>query len=198
MAFAAASRRSVTSARHWEAVYLPEAGIPLTRGWFRQDDFPQNEVLYDELGPKAYVNWLRSLGVRYVVLTDAPVDYSARGEAALLRSGRSPLRPVFSSLHLTVFEVPHATPILTGPRGARVASLTDSRIVVSVARAGSYRLAVRFSRYWRPAAGCLSQGADGMIRLSIPQPGRVSLKFAPNASSALAALTGRAARSCAR
>ena len=36
----------VDTSGHWSAVYLPRAGIPLTRGWFRQDDFPQNEVLY--------------------------------------------------------------------------------------------------------------------------------------------------------
>ena len=41
--------RSVDTAGHWAAVHLPAAGIPLTRGWFRQDDFPQNEVLYDQL-----------------------------------------------------------------------------------------------------------------------------------------------------
>jgi hypothetical protein len=189
---------AVDTSGHWPALYLARADIPLARGWFRQDDFPQNEVLYDELAPKAYLDWLRTLGVRYVVLTDAPVDYSARGEAALLRGGRTLLRPVFSSLHLTVYEVPRATPILTGPRGARVVSLTDSRIVVAAPRAGSYRLAVRFSRYWRPSAGCLSRGADGMIRLSIPRPGRVLLKFAPNARSALAALTGRSTHSCGR
>ena len=40
---------SVDTAGHWAAAYLPRAGIPLTRGWFRQDDFPQNEVLYDQL-----------------------------------------------------------------------------------------------------------------------------------------------------
>ncbi len=39
----------VGTANHWEAVYLPQAGIPIVRGWFRQDDFPQNEVLYDKL-----------------------------------------------------------------------------------------------------------------------------------------------------
>jgi hypothetical protein len=188
---------AVDTVGHWPALYLARAEIPLARGWFRQDDFPQNEVLYDELGPEAYVSWLRGLGVRYVVLTDGPVDYSARGEAALLRSGRTPLRPVFRSLHLTVYAVPHATPILTGPPGARVVSLTESRIVVAAGQAGTYRLAVRSSRYWRPSAGCLSRTADGMIRLAIPHPGLVTLKFAPNAKSALAALTGRSARSCA-
>ena len=38
--------------------------------------------------------WLRSLGVRYVVLTDAPTDYSSKQEALLIRSGRSGLIPV--------------------------------------------------------------------------------------------------------
>ena len=32
----------VASWGHWEADYLPRAGIPIARGWFRQDDFPQN------------------------------------------------------------------------------------------------------------------------------------------------------------
>ena len=40
----------VDTVGHWGATYLPRAGIPLTRGWFRQYDFPQNEVLYGSLG----------------------------------------------------------------------------------------------------------------------------------------------------
>jgi hypothetical protein len=104
---------------------------------------------------------------------------------------------VLTSRHLTVYEVPSPTSILTGPLGARVVSLTESRIVLAARHRGSYRLAVRFSRYWRPSAGCLSRTTDGMIRLAIARPGRVSLKFAPNARSALAALAGRSSRSCA-
>ena len=46
---------AVDTAGHWPALYLARAGIPLARGWFRQDDFPQNELLYDDLGPKAYL-----------------------------------------------------------------------------------------------------------------------------------------------
>ncbi len=84
---------AVDTAGHWPAVYLPTAGIPLARGWFRQDDFPQNALLYGELGPRTYLAWLRGLGVRYVVLTNAPPDYSARAEAALFRSGRSGFGP---------------------------------------------------------------------------------------------------------
>ena len=187
---------AVDTAGHWPALYLARAGIPLARGWFRQDDFPQNELLYDDLGPKAYLGWLRGLGVRYVVLTDAPTDYSARGEARLLRSDRTPLRRVFTGRHLVVYEVPNATSILTGPPGGRVVALTESRIVIAARRAGSYRLAVRWSRYWQPSAGCATRNRDGMIRLAIARPGRVALKFAPSPRSAFAALAGRAARSC--
>ena len=87
---------AVDTVEHWPAAYLPDAGIPIVRGWYRQNDFPQNELLYDRtLAARAYESWLRGLGVRYVVLSDAPPDYSSRGEAALIRSGRSGLEPVF-------------------------------------------------------------------------------------------------------
>ena len=39
----------VDTAGHWGAFYLARAGIPLARGWYRQDDFPQNSVLYGPL-----------------------------------------------------------------------------------------------------------------------------------------------------
>jgi hypothetical protein len=187
----------VDTAGHWAALYLPRAGIPLARGWFRQADFPQNEVLYDDLGPRAYMRWLRGLGVRYVVLTKAAPDYSARAEAAIVGGPRSPLRAVFRTLQLTIYEVPRPTPILTGPAPGRVLAMSESRIDVAVARTGTYRIAVRFSRYWRPSAGCAVRATDGMIRLSVPRPGRVRLTFAPDPGRALAALAGRAARSCA-
>src|SRR4051794_19548673 len=39
---------AVDTAEHWAAAYLPDAGIPIVRGWYRQSDFPQNELLYDK------------------------------------------------------------------------------------------------------------------------------------------------------
>jgi len=188
---------AVDTAGHWAALYLPRAGIPLARGWFRQDDFPQNELLYDELGPRAYLRWLRSMGVRYVLLTTATPDYSARAEAALVRGPRSPLEPVVRTRNLTIYAVPSPRPIITGPAAARVTELDESRIVARVARAGTYRIAVRFSRYWRPSAGCVERSPDGMIRLSARRPGLVRIDFAPTPRLALAALAGRRARSCA-
>src|SRR5581483_1508288 len=84
----------VDTAEHWPAAYLPEAGIPIVRGWYRQSDFPQNELLYDKrLGALTYERWLRGLGVRYVVLSDAHPDYSARVEARLIRGGSTTLQP---------------------------------------------------------------------------------------------------------
>ena len=62
------------------------------------------------LGRRPTARWLRGLGVRYVVLTSAPTDYSARAEAALLRSGRSGLWRVLRTPQLTIFEVPRRTP----------------------------------------------------------------------------------------
>jgi len=44
---------AVDTSGHWPAYYLPKAGIPLARGWFRQHDFPQNALLYGRFGPKA-------------------------------------------------------------------------------------------------------------------------------------------------
>ena len=93
---------------HWPAAYLPAAGIPIARGWFRQNDFPRNDVLYTKLDRAAYLRWLRSLGVRYVVLPDAPLDYSAKDEGALIAGGRSGLRVGFarSTRRSTPFPTP--------------------------------------------------------------------------------------------
>ena len=183
---------AVDTAGHWPAVYLAEAQIPLARGGFRQDDFPQNALLYDELGAGAYLRWLHGLGVRYVVLTNAPPDFSARGEAALLRSGRSGLRPVFRTRNLTIFEVPHAAPILTGRAQGAVVQLTATRVAVYLPRRARYRLAVRFSPFWHTdSPACLIRRPDGMTTVVPQHAGLLQLSFRVNAGSALAAVGGR-------
>jgi hypothetical protein len=181
---------AVDTAGHWGATYLAEAEIPLARGGYRQDDFPQNKVLYDELRRGAYLRWLRGLGVSYVVLTTAPLDYSARGEAQLLRSGRSGLRPVFHTADLTIYAVPQPRSILTGAAPAAVLQLTGSRVVVELSRAGRYRLAVRYSPYWHADGACLIRARDGMTTIAARQAGRLELSFRVNATSALAAVGG--------
>jgi hypothetical protein len=187
---------AVDTVGHWPAVYLAEAQIPLARGGFRQDDFPVNRLLYDELGPAGYLNWLRGLGVGYVVLTNAPADYSARGEAALLRSGRSGLRPLLRSGNLTIFAVPRPRPILTGPGSPRVLGLSRTSVRLRLSRPGIYRLAVRYSPYWHVEGACLSGGADGMTRIAAEHPGRLELRFRIDAGSALSAVVGDRTGAC--
>jgi hypothetical protein len=179
---------AVDTAGHWAAVYLPRAGIPLARGWYRQDDFPQNEVLYGPLGARAYRAWLRSLGVRYVVLTSGPIDYSARGEKRILESGRSGLVPVFHSPTTEVYELPHPRPILTG--AGTVRWMGQQRILLRLRKPGHFLLAVRYSPYWHTRAGCLSATKGGMMRLTADRAGLVQLRFDVDAGGALRALAG--------
>jgi hypothetical protein len=182
---------AVDTADHWPAEFLPSNGIPIVRGWYRQADFPENQLLYDsKLSPGHYRAWLRQLGVRYVVISDAPPDYSSKVEAQLIRSGRSGLLPVFRARHVTVYVVPHARPLVTGPGLASVQWLWPSRAVIAISKPGRYRVALRWSPYWATPQGCVSRGADGMVRLSVRRPGLVQLSFSPTIASGLETLAG--------
>jgi hypothetical protein len=189
---------AVDTAGHWPAVYFPRAGIPLARGWFRQNDFPQNSVLYDPLGRGVYLRWLRELGVRYVVLSTAAPDYSARRERRLIDSGRSGLRLVFRSRDLAVFEVPSPRAIVVGAGHPRVLVLQTTKLLLDLDRAGEYRIAVRYSPYWDPSRGCVSALSDGMTLLHVPRPGVVSLRVVVDAEAALKAVAGMQTRECSR
>jgi hypothetical protein len=186
----------VDTAGHWASVHLPRAGIPLVRGWFRQDDFPQNKLLYDGLDRSSYLRWLHGLGVRYVVLPNAPTDYSAKSEERLVRSGDSGLRPVLATPNLTLYEVPVAKPLVTGPAPAEVVDVGQGHLLVRLEEPGRYRVAIRHSPYWRSDAGCITQGRDKMLRLDARRAGLVRLEFRVGAKRALAAVVGAAPPNC--
>jgi hypothetical protein len=183
----------VATEGHWEAFYLAKHGIALARGWFRQDDFPQNQVLYQPtLSAARYQAWLRSVGVHYVLLPRAPLDYSAVTEARLLRSGRSGLRVVDRMPGWTVYALPRPTPILTGAAPsapATVLGLTDSRIRLWLPTAGTYDLRVRYSPYWSTDASgvCLSSTPSGMTRITTPRPEQLGIDFEPTLATVAAA-----------
>jgi hypothetical protein len=187
---------AVDTQQHWAAAYLPAAGFPLVRGWFRQDDFPQNEQLYDPLTASSYTGWLRGLGVRYVVLTDIAPDYSAQGEAALLRSGRSGLVAALTTPHIQIFAVPRARTIVSGPRGSTVVAFGRERFDLRLARPGAYRIAIRYSPYWHAPGGCLSAGRDGMLRLRVRHSGLVHMSFDVGVAGLLRVLAGGAGTVC--
>ena len=182
----------MATAGHWEAAYVAGAGIPLARGWFRQDDFPQNRPLYGDLDRTTYQRWLRRLGIEYVLLTDAPADYSARGEAALLRGGHSGLQPVLRTTHGTVYRVSHPTSMLTGRPGAYVRTMGAANIVVELPEPGRYRLAVRYSPYWTSRSACVLQSKDDMTVLVADRPGVVSIRFSLTADRILSTAVGSA------
>ena len=189
---------AVDTVGHWPAEYLPSAGIPIVRGWFRQDDFPQNSVLYRKPGRSAYVHWLRSLGVGYVVLPDASLDYSAQHEAALLSGGHSGLRVVYRTAHTTIYAVPSPQPLVTGPGRARVLALDHARLRLAIGAPGRYRIAVSWSPYWKTNQGCLARTRDKMLSLTVQRAGRVELTVDVSAGAALASFEGEHPRRCAR
>jgi hypothetical protein len=181
---------AVDTVEHWPAMFLPDSDLQIVRGWYRQNDFPTNAILYGRFGSDAYRRWLRRVGVKYVLLSDAPPDYSARAEAALVRRGPHWLRPVFHAPHLTIYEVQGATPLVTGPARASVRRVLPTRIFLEVGAPGEYRLAVRFSPYWRTFQGCVAPTGDGMTRVTAFRAGLVDLDFKLNVHRSLEVLTG--------
>ena len=188
---------AVDTTGHWPAVYLAEAEIPLARGGSGRTTSRRTRCSTTSSAPPAYLAWLRGLGVRYVVLTNAPPDYSARDEAALLRSGRSGLRPVLQ----------HEEP--DGARGAGPAPDPD--------RAGARTRAApdRDPHRRRPRSGGQLPPRRALLallgrerRLPDPprrrddhdrgtRPGRLELAFRVHPGSALAAaVVGERSRVC--
>ena len=147
---------------HWEAVYVPEAGFPITRGWYRQDDFPENEILYsDDLNLKTYVRWLHERGVRYVLVPRDRLDYSSKREAAVATK----LRFVTRRGDVSIYEAPRPVPIAPG---ADILRLThEQRDPARAARqdatrsrsAGTRRSSRRAPAHTRSTSPRLSSGA---------------------------------------
>jgi hypothetical protein len=168
----------VATSGHWEAYYMARSGVPLARGWYRQSDFPENTVLYqDAITPSAYRSWLRSLGIRYVLLPDVPLDYSSRAEAALIESGRSGLVPSGRSAHWRFYRVPDPVGIVSGGRSTpQDVRITTASISFVAPQPGSYLIRVRYSPYWRSAGQlCLMETRNGMTRVQVAAAGVVSL-----------------------
>jgi hypothetical protein len=179
----------VPTAEHWEAYWIPKSGFPLARGWYRQLDTADNPALYEKhLHASAYRRWLRSAAVRYVLLsTTVPLDWEGGPqEAQVLRSRGSGLNVVFHSANWTIYELPHATPLLTGPAQPVVTSFGHTVIRGRVSAPGRYLLRAHYNPYWRlQGAGCVAQGPNKMTILELPRPERFALSV-PGTPSGLA------------
>ncbi len=172
----------VPTAAHWEAYWLPRAGVPLARGWFRQLDPPS---LYDgRLRPATYLRWLRDTGTGFVLRphtrldqTGGPVEARVVGEIA------PQLRPVFDGGGVTVYALRRPSPILSGAPGDRITQLGHTAIAGVTARGGAHLLRVRYMPYWRVTLGdvCLRRGPRGLTVLEARRPGpfRLSVDQSP-------------------
>ena len=169
----------VPTGDHWESYWVPRAGFPLARGWYRQLDIAQNPLFYESpLEPEAYRKWLDSMGVRYVLLPDTQLGrIGEEREAELVRSGRAGLVEVGGAGNVTVYEVPDARPLLTGPGEAHITSMEHDRVEGEVSAPGTYRLAVRWTPTWRVESGdvCVEEGPDAMTQIVASAPGPFTL-----------------------
>jgi hypothetical protein len=169
----------VPTAEHWEAYWIPKSGFPLARGWYRQLDTADNPTLYEKhFDAAAYRSWLRSDAVRYVLLsTTAPLDWDGGPqEARVLRSAHSGLNLVFRSRDWSIYELPHATPLLTGPAHPVVTAFGHTVIRGRVFAAGRYLLRAHYNPYWNlQGTGCVAPGPDKMTFLDLRRPERFAL-----------------------
>jgi hypothetical protein len=185
---------------HWEAYWVPRAGFPLARGWYRQLDLASNPELYrTPLDGKTYRGWLSRMGVRYVLLPGTELGPMGAGrEATLLRSGRSGLLPVFRSRDWTIYEFTRARPLLTGPGGGTLDRLGHERIAGRTGAAGAHLLRVRYTRYWQVVRGdvCLRPSRNGMTTLVARKPGRFVLALPEKPTVLVRAALGANAAAC--
>jgi hypothetical protein len=169
----------VPTASHWESYWLPKAGIPLARGWYKQVDELYNPTLYSgHLDGPSYTRWLHASAVAFVLLPDVPLDPSAvgPGEARVLISASAGLELVFRSRDWRIYRVPDPTPLVTGAGRARITVFTQTMIAGSVTRPGRYLLRSHFNPYLRlEGAGCIARAPDKMTWIDMRRTGTFSV-----------------------
>jgi hypothetical protein len=193
----------VSTSTHWESYYLAERGIPLARGWFRQDDYPLNATLLnDDLTATAYRAWLSELAIDYVVVPKAPLDASAKAEAAIVEHdpAAAGLQRVWSDRDVTILSVTRPRPLVTGLASqppARVVALDRSTVTIQASAPGPYLVRVRYTPYWTTSDPvCVrSAGTSGLTRIDVARAGSIQLKFAPSAETIAEQIIGRAGSS---
>lgn len=166
--------------RHGEAAYFPEAGLPITRGWYRQADAVHNSLFYAHYDAASYTAWLRAMGVQHIFLADAPLDTWSEREVRILQTS-----PQFVLVERTgawtIYRLRAPEPLLVGLDGGSgdIARVGHREIDFSVSAAGDYRLKFSWSPYWtlEGGRGELSRAEGGFIRLRLHDPGAYVVRF---------------------
>ena len=169
-------------AHHWESAYVPR-GIYIARGWERQLDRKLNPLFYQSAplsGPQ-YRSWLDDLGVGYVAVPHAPLDYAAAPEIRMLKRGPPRyLERVYKSTDWSVYKVRNPSPLAIG---GKMVKLRPQGFVVDTSAPGTVLVRVRWTPYWsvEQGTGCVEQAPGGYTMLDVETPGRfrVGIDFSP-------------------
>ena len=180
--------------RHWEADYFPEAGYPITRGWYRQADAIHNDLFYTPYDAATYVAWLRRMGVQYVFLPDAPLDPWSQREVKILETSPE-FEVVDRSGVWTVYRLRDAEPLAVGLNGgtAHVTSMGHRELTTEVDQPGTYLLKVTWSPYWSLTGGpgTLRRSPDRFLLLDARAAGTYTLRFDVTPGKVLAEVGAR-------
>ncbi len=159
---------------HFEAAYVGER-FPLARGWERQLDVERNRLFYDgDLGHAEYAEWLRDNAVSHVALADAPNDYSAEEERALIEARPRYLTPVWRSEHWRLYRVKEPAPLVAPEDGADVVlhDIDDHSFTLRADEPGTALVRIEWSPYWLAPGACVEQ-AGRWTRVELRRRGAV-------------------------
>jgi hypothetical protein len=167
---------------HWESAYVPR-GIYIARGWERQLDRKLNPLFYQSTpltGPQ-YRSWLDDLGVGFVAVPHAALDYAGRPEKKMLKRGPPRyLERVYNSSDWTVYKVRNPSPLAIG---GKMVKLRPQGFVVDTSAPGTVLVRVHWTPYWsiEQGTGCVEQAPGGYTMLDVQTPGRfrVGIDFSP-------------------
>jgi len=167
----------VATVDHWEARWVAPH-VMLARGWERQLDRGRNGLFYgyEPLNSQTYHHWLSEQAVSYVALGDAPLDYSAKAEAALLTDAPQDgagayLREIWHSPHWRLYAVADPAPLAQAP--ARMSAAATESFTLAVPAPGTYNVRLRFTPYWALARGpgCVAEAPGGWTELQAGRAG---------------------------
>lgn len=172
--------------RHWEALFFPQAGYPITRGWYRQADAIHNSLFYEGYDAAAYLSWLRDMGVAYVYLPEERLDWWSRHERGILIDSGF-FEEVARPVGWRVYRVPSPQPLLVALDGgaAHIEAFDHLSVHFVVERPGRFLLKVTYTPYWQLEGGRVREGHGRFTEIAVSAPGTYELRIAVTASVVL-------------